>query len=62
MKSVVVNKLNLGEKTVGYRFDIIDEGSRIVSLDITKSSGKALLGMVDKSDVKKRGISYMVRL
>ena len=36
VKSVVVNKLNLGKDTVGYRVDIVDMyRTKIVSVDIS---------------------------
>ena len=53
-KSVVVNKLNLGKDTVGYRVDIVDMyRTKIVSVDISENRIKPFLKMVGSVKVSK---------
>lgn len=52
-KIIVVNKLVLGDKLMGYRFDIKENGSKLISLDINKGIVKAFLSLVEKDKIIK---------
>lgn len=48
-RKLVLNKLNLGSKTVGYRVDIVDSDDlNIVTFDIAKNRIQQFLSMLEK--------------
>ena len=52
-KSVVVNKLNLGKETLGYRFDILENYEKLISLDVSKEYVNYMLKIIGKDNIKK---------
>ncbi|MGV3076467.1 hypothetical protein ACEE21_15420 [Clostridium baratii] len=55
-KIVVVNKLNLGRETLGYRFDIKDGSDKLISFDIAEENAKNFLKMVGKEKIKRGSV------
>lgn len=51
-KSVIVNRLRLGNEFVGYRFDIVSGKTKVVSFDVADDMYKTLLFMIKEQPQK----------
>ena len=52
-KYIVINKLNLGRSTVGYRIDIVDHYRKVATIDISDKRVKAFLQMIGNVKMEK---------
>jgi len=52
-KQVVINKLCLEKELVGYRFDIIEDYKKLVSLDVDKKYVNYMIKAIGKNNIKK---------
>ena len=50
---IVVDKLILGNETIGYRFNIMNNGDLVVALDIKKKNANLFLNILNRDDVVK---------
>lgn len=53
MKDLVLNRLRLGKKYVGYRLDVFDGTRRVASFDVSDENVKSFLRMFHNDNIKK---------